>query len=517
MIEQQQKENFNQLLEDGEHNYDGDWEVNRQNYYISQSRIDLPSNEEFRNKYRGMLTKVKEEHERSLAHDAIAENMSSQKDSTKQLNDDDKSKSGKDEDQANTARTEKAEISDAQKKAILDVQISTKNKKEFEEGSVILEAIKDGEVDIFAEIVITFIQKGEGSLKYMKQLFSHKDSQNRNALHLAAFYGRGVLLLNLCAIIKLLIKDAEGHEVLIGSNASEKKKKKTLLKHLIPTDTIKKGFKKGFDMLGKLLKIKKEDNSLAAWYKNLFFAKDKDGNTPLDLACLRGYSQTQDDLSTLTNKDLDLITEFLKEIDDGKLKLLQESGKHKLFGKYHDDMENIRQRFNQFAMNKSSGVVPPVERRLTKKYNLVEESPAEAQNTQDPRLESTSQLHFVSCRAFCVKTLIVATTSMQSVEKLIPKSSYRNRNNPLHWAFYWADLYSVVFLMQLNMQMIFWQNEEFQCPPHMIFRTKSDELRNRSIIVSIGYLLSAHLLDFGKCAWRVKRISQTQTYQLEVF
>lgn len=289
-----------------------------------------------------MLTKVKEEHDRSIADEAIAENMKLESDSKKGLNDDDKSKLNKTEEQANTARTDKAEISEAQKKAIFDVEISSKNKKEYEEGSVILEAIKDGEVDIFAEIVITFIQKGAGSLKYLKQLFSHKDSQNRNALHLAAFYGRGVLLLNLCAIVKLLIKEAEGHEVLIGSSVSEKKKKKTLLKSLIPTDKIKKGFKTGFDKLGKLLKIKREDTSLAQWYKNLFFAKDKDGNTPLDLACLRGYSQTQEDLSSLTNRDLDLISEFLKEIDEGKLKLLEESGKHKLFGKYHDDMENIR-------------------------------------------------------------------------------------------------------------------------------------------------------------------------------
>lgn len=93
----------------------------------------------------------------------------------------------------------------------------------------------------------------------MKELFSHKDSLNRNALHLAAYYGRGVLLLNMCGIIKLLIKDAEGHEVLIGSRASVVKKNKSVLEKLIPTDTIKQGFKKGFNMIGKFLQIKGED------------------------------------------------------------------------------------------------------------------------------------------------------------------------------------------------------------------------------------------------------------------
>lgn len=103
-----------------------------------------------------MLRKVKEEHDRTHAHYAIEEKMENKL--TKSLNDDEKSKiKEKETAQPNTAKSEKEDISEAQRKAILDVKISQKNVKEFEEGSVILEAIKDGEVDIFAEIIIRFI------------------------------------------------------------------------------------------------------------------------------------------------------------------------------------------------------------------------------------------------------------------------------------------------------------------------------------------------------------------------
>jgi hypothetical protein len=190
----------------------------------------------------------------------------------------------------------------------------------------------------------------------MKKLFKHTDTKNRNALHLAAFYGRGIMLLHICAVIKLLIFDAEGLQAVISDEKTESNKKKSLLNSLISKDAIKKGlkgFKSGFDAIGKILKIKGKNNALANWYKKLFFAKDVDGNSPLDLACLRGFFQTEDDLSTMNVRDLEIVGDIFREIDEGQLRLLEETGKHKLFGKYQDRLESIRKRFKGF-LNKDA-------------------------------------------------------------------------------------------------------------------------------------------------------------------
>lgn len=335
--------------------------------------------------------------------------------------------------------------------------------------------MRDGSIDKFAEIVIYFIQKGKGTLSQMKKLFKHVDSQKRNAIHLAAYYGKGIMLLHICAIIKLLIADAEGRESVVSKKDTDKEKKKTLLKHLIPSKQIKKGFKKGFDAIGNLLKIKGKNKRLAAFYKKLFLAKDIDGNTPLDLACIRGFFQSEDDLSTLNKSDFKIITEIFREIDEGQLRLLEETGKHKLFGKYHDDLESIKKRF--------SGFVNKDEKQIENPKNNIATLIGPLLASLDEYPKSTKDLSFLSCRSFCLSTLLEVTKNLNLSDKLIPRKDYVNRNNPLHWAFYWADLHSVLQLMKHNMQMVFWTNEEEQMPPHMIFRTKNSKLKNNSIII----------------------------------
>jgi hypothetical protein len=75
MIQEYEKEVNQTKLQDGEHDYDGDWEVNRQNFFISQSRIELPKYEEFRNKYRKMLLDVKEAEEKKTNQPSIEEEV----------------------------------------------------------------------------------------------------------------------------------------------------------------------------------------------------------------------------------------------------------------------------------------------------------------------------------------------------------------------------------------------------------------------------------------------------------
>lgn len=383
--------------------------------------------------------------------------------------------------------------------------------------------MRDGNIDKFAEIVILFIKKGNGTLKLMPKLFSYRDSDKRNVLHLAAYYGKGVMLMHICAVVKLLILEADGKNSIAGSKIEQKKQKNILLKSLTASKDIVakgiKGVKQGFDILGNLLRFqfKQINVSLKQQYINLFFDKDIDGNTPLDCACIKGFFQSEDELSTLNLKDMDIIPEIFREIDDGKLKFLEETGKHSLFNKYHDDLKLIKERFELF-LNKD--IIDKAKTLTDLQLRRRTTSSMASFKDRDDFPRGTKDLTFLSTRAFCINVLIHATASIQHGEKLIIESNYKNRNNPLHWAFYRADLYAAVILMKHNFQMMFWKNEEDECPPHMIFRTKTEKLRNKSIIVIpfpfSKYLCNSNCADSREHPRGNIRVPQAQADQREV-
>ena len=56
--------------------------------------------------------------------------------------------------------------------------------------------------------------------------------------------------------------------------------------------------------------------------------------------------------------------------------------------------------------------------------------------------------------------------------KLIKKHSYSlKKNSPLHWAFYWADFFSIIGLLEYDYTMIFWKNKLSQGALEMIYST----------------------------------------------
>lgn len=189
------------MIEDGEPDYEGDWEVNRQNNFIRNSKQDGAEGDES-NRYRHMIKQLREEHERAEQEKADKEAGNSSVDN-KLLKDD-------------PSKTNRSETEN-RKKLLEEYEIQKHEFKEYQEGSVILEAVRDGNIDKFAEMIILFIKKGNGTLKLMPKLFSYRDSDKRNVLHLAAYYGKGVMLLHICAVIKLLILEADGKNSIAGS------------------------------------------------------------------------------------------------------------------------------------------------------------------------------------------------------------------------------------------------------------------------------------------------------------
>lgn len=64
MVEEREELLRLEKIEDGEPDYEGDWEVNRQNNFIMNSRHEAGDGDES-NRYRFMIKQLKEEHERA--------------------------------------------------------------------------------------------------------------------------------------------------------------------------------------------------------------------------------------------------------------------------------------------------------------------------------------------------------------------------------------------------------------------------------------------------------------------
>ena len=406
------------------------------------------------------------------------------------------------------------------------------NRELINDSTIFLEAIMDGNLSVFSTIFSLLFGPNRGKKKHYREvskIFAYKDSNERNALHLACYYGQGLTLMYLLTITKLLMDkdfDADPEANSAKITPSLKKSKKRLKKQKkklsgaelmkFQREEIKRATRAKFKAPQKR-RLKRSKKFVA-----MLNAKDIDGNTPFDLACIHGFSDLDSDIVTFRLNDLKFIKNVFDDLDNESISFLRKDGDNMHPDSFMDDIKLIHDRFDTFlsfsskenSLRRAYGVNPyssessqqstdssedsqidslinPPDEVVTKgKFRLINLEGGSKKDTKFPI--STKRLKFVSTRAFCVKILIEFVNNLEKNglnflgdDLLIRKGDYLNRTCPLHWGFYWSDFHMIISLLEYNMDMIFWKNEEDQFPSQMITRTVDEAKSNNSMIVSI--------------------------------
>lgn len=210
----------------------------------------------------------------------------------------------------------------------------------------------------------------------------------------------------------------------------------------------------------KILKRKKKNLDLVEILK----AVDDSGNTPIDLLGQKGYFK-EEDVATLNYEELSLIDKHFTAIEEDRLTFSKEPPGLELFKLTEAELNNLKEGYLTKLQNS----------KLTKDYvTLLEDG------EKDDVIRGLS-FSVVSKRAYCYQVFFQFLTSENKSEKLLLKKEYDGiKSNPLHWAIYWADLFSVLYLLEFDYNMIFWGNEEKQGPLEIMFRTHCKEREHQA-------------------------------------
>lgn len=193
---------------------------------------------------------------------------------------------------------------------------------------------------------------------------------------------------------------------------------------------------------------------------------DCNGATVLELVAKRGF-YLENGTATLDHSDFDNIDHHYGEVDRGNLTLDREIGNINLFQRKDSDLKKVK---GKFADRIQAA-------KVRKDYlTLIEDGEKEI---------AQKKLTFavVSKRAFCMQVLKRLYSNLSSDELFVREADYKGKNSPLHWAFYWADIFAIITLLESDFRMVFWRNQRGEGPPELMKQNAENSRQDQSTAI----------------------------------
>ena len=213
--------------------------------------------------------------------------------------------------------------------------------------------------------------------------------------------------------------------------------------------------------------------------KQYLSQRDIEGNNIVDLACIQGFNI--DDDFIYAHKEQLFLEDLRRKESPGKMNGIGAKTAKSDDLNFRKDNSVYVNNWHKIALDQMNCDL----RDLFTEDLLNFESLFDTLTKIDLGGSKSSDLFFISRRAFCL-SLLFSFCKHYSFHDLIRKSDYYLKaNNPMHFALYKGDFHATLALLKYKPQIMLWRNHDKEMPPQAIKWSGLNKHRSKAIFGSI--------------------------------